>query len=607
MKVALTAEGTYPHQFGGVSVWFDQLIRGLPSYEFTVVALVATGTEPVQWELPANVSRLVTIPLWGSPPPLRPRARLRGAWPARHPPLPVRDLIDVLLAPQAVARIRFTAVMRELFGYAQTESLFAALSSEAAARLLCDQWRERWPQLAVNHGVQSPSVLPSLGDAVTLLQLIEHALRPLSHPPVQADLVHAVTNGLGVLPAVAAKWRYGTPLVVTEHGVYMREQYLHLRRPPFGWPVKDLLLRFLGQVCALGYREAEVITPGNIYNKRWEERLGADGTRIRTVYNGVNPQVFPALTSEPEVPTISWLGRIDPIKDLETLLRAFALVVEEMPEARLRIFGSPPRGRDAYLERCRALAADLGIDDRATFEGRVAQVREAYAAGQVVALCSISEGFPYSLIEAMACGRACVATDVGGVGEALGDAAGLIVPPRNPKALADACLRLLRDAELRKKLGSAARQRALEHFTVDRAVARFNEIYSYFGTGRQVVTANADTVPFPKIGRAAKAVEAVAAAETVPFPKIGHTPIDAGVSASKQNPAVDAHPARNAGLSVTKENPVVDAHPARNAGLSVTKENPVVDAHPARNAGLSVTKENPVVEAHAAEPSEVSS
>ena len=54
MKIALTAEGTYPHQFGGVSVWCDQLVRGLPDYDFDLHALVASGTEPVRWELPAG-------------------------------------------------------------------------------------------------------------------------------------------------------------------------------------------------------------------------------------------------------------------------------------------------------------------------------------------------------------------------------------------------------------------------------------------------------------------------------------------------------------------------------------------------------------------------
>ena len=95
-----------------------------------------------------------------------------------------------------------------------------------------------------------------------------------------------------------------------------------------------------------------------------------------------------------------------------------------------------------------------------------------------MALSSVSEGFPYSLIEAMTCGRACVATDVGGVTEAVGDT-GLVVPPRSPKRMARACLTLLRDDDLRHRLGAAARTRALKNFTVDGAISAFDEIYSF--------------------------------------------------------------------------------------------------------------------------------
>jgi len=260
--------------------------------------------------------------------------------------------------------------------------------------------------------------------------------------------------------------------------------------------VKALYLRFLRYLCATGYQEAAAITPGNAYNRRWEERLGAEPTRIRTVYNGVDPACFPAVDGEPAVPTISWVGRIDPIKDLETLLRAFSLVRTELPAARLRLFGSAPQGGEAYLQRCQALAAELGIAGAATFEGRVADIRDAYQAGSIVVLCSVSEGFPYSLIEAMTCGRACVATDVGGVTEALGDT-GLVIAPRNPERLARACLTLLRDDRRRRRLGSAARARALEYFTVDEAINTFDEIYHFLGSGQPLPTAPAPVAGAP--------------------------------------------------------------------------------------------------------------
>ena len=117
--------------------------------------------------------------------------------------------------------------------------------------------------------------------------------------------------------------------------------------------------------------QADLVTPGQRVQPRWEERCGADPDRIRTVYNGVDPAPFPPAGPEPAVPTLSWAGRVDPIKDLETLIRAFALVRQEMPEARLRLFGGTPRGGEAYRERCETLAAELGVADAVDFEGRV--------------------------------------------------------------------------------------------------------------------------------------------------------------------------------------------------------------------------------------------
>jgi polysaccharide biosynthesis protein PelF len=486
MKIAMMTEGTYPHGFGGVSVWCDQLIRGLPGYDFHLDAIVATEAARAVWTLPENVTSMTRVLLWGAAPEPPGRSRL--------PRRLIRSFVHTLLDPEPYLQPRFDDLLRELFLFAKHGDLGAELASDLAVRVLSDAWRDQPPGPAT----------PALHDAVTATQLLSHCLRPFSYPTAEADLGHAVTNGLGVLPALAAKWQYGTPMIVTEHGVYLREQYLRNGQSPYRWPVKSLYLAFMRRLCTLGYREAATITPGNIYNRRWEERLGAEPARIRTVYNGVDPANFPAVTGEPAQPTISWVGRVDPIKDLETLLRAFAIVREQVPQARLRLFGSPPPGREFYLDRCQALAAKLKLDGAATFEGRVDDIRDAYDAGTIVALSSVSEGFPYSLIEAMTCGRACVATDVGGVAEAVGDT-GFVVPPRNPQEFARACLTLLADQDRRRALGAAARVRALENFTLDGAISRFDEIYSFIGAGHQlpVAAANSAVVAGPPVTIAA--------------------------------------------------------------------------------------------------------
>jgi glycosyltransferase involved in cell wall biosynthesis len=395
-------------------------------------------------------------------------------------------LLESLLATDRDADERFGEVLREIFEYGQGHDLHAAFTSDAAVRVLSAACRER--------GAAGEQVAPTLHDAVSVLRLLEHGLRPLSAPPAQCDLTHVTTNGIAVLPALVASWRHGTPMLLSEHGVYLREHYLHSRTGVHRWPVRALYLSFLRRLCTLGYRQASGIVPCNAWNRRWEERLGADPARIRTVYNGVDPAAFAPCRSEPPVPTIVWVGRIDPMKDIETLLRAVALVRVEMPRARLRLFGAPAPGREPYFARCRRLVAELGIGDAVSFEGRCEDPRAAYSAGHLVVLCSISEGLPYTVLEAMSCGRPCVVTDVGGVGEAAAGA-GVLVPPRDAPALARACLRLLDDHRLRQELGERARARVLARFTLDRMIAAYAEIYRAVGSGRLLRGEARDTLP----------------------------------------------------------------------------------------------------------------
>ena len=234
MKVALISEGTYPHQFGGVSVWCDQLIRGLPEHEFTVVAIMATGVEPQVWQLPKNVASVVKLPLWGWPS-TGPVGGRRGE--PRFRPL-VSRLVDSLIDPSDEAQGRFGDVMHEMFEYAKDRDLTSSFTTQDAVATLCAAWQDRLPFV----GEQSPK----LRDALTAMQLIEHSLRPFSHAPVEVDVVHAACNGLSILPALTAKWQYGTPVILSEHGIYLREQYLCQRQAEYRWPVKSLYLSFPG-------------------------------------------------------------------------------------------------------------------------------------------------------------------------------------------------------------------------------------------------------------------------------------------------------------------------------------------------------------------------
>ncbi|MEU3403573.1 GT4 family glycosyltransferase PelF [Streptomyces sp. NPDC006670] len=460
--VTLLTEGTYPHSHGGVSVWCDQLVQGMPDIDFDVIAVTGTGRESLAWDLPGHVVGVRSVPMWGAPPEGRaPRGRghrrLSGAY---------EQFLTALLDPSAEAG--FAPALSTMARAASDGALSPYLRGDHAIAVLAAVWNR--PGLTVREA------RPTLHDALTATSLLEHALRPLAAPPPEHGVAHAVSGGVAVLPGLAALERHGVPLLLTEHGVYLRERYLGYRTAPYRWPVKAVVLGFFRLLAEESYRRAALVTPGNRYNRLWEEQGGADPQAIRTVYNGVDPAAFPPAGPEPDAPTLSWAGRVDPIKDLETLIRAFALVRERVPEARLRLFGGTPRGGEAYRDRCEALARDLGHADAVTFEGRVDDIKDAYAAGNVVMLSSISEGFPFTLIEAMSCGRATVSTDVGGVREAVGEA-GLVVPPRDPRAMAEAALELLGDAPRRAAMGEAARLRVIEQFTLRQTIDTFRSIY----------------------------------------------------------------------------------------------------------------------------------
>ncbi|MFI9629669.1 GT4 family glycosyltransferase PelF [Streptomyces sp. NPDC052042] len=475
-RVTLLTEGTYPHSHGGVSVWCDQLVSGMPDIEFDIIAVTATGRESTVWDLPAQVNDVTSVPMWGpAPAGSVPRGRrLRRLTEAYE------GFLSALLDPTAEAE--FSPGLYELARAAQDGVLSPTLRDDRAVSVLTAVWNRK--------GLPVREACPTLYDAVTATGLLEHALRPFAVRPPERGVTHAVSGGIAALPGLAAAEFHGVPLLLTEHGVYLRERYLGYRTAPYRWPVKAVLLGFFRLLAEETYRRAALITPGNRYNRLWEEQGGADPKLIRTVYNGVDPAAFPPAGPEPDRPTLSWAGRVDPIKDLETLIRAFAEVRTARPETALRLFGGTPRGGEAYRERCERLAASLGHGDAVTFEGRVDDIRDAYAAGNVVMLSSISEGFPFTLIEAMSCGRATVSTDVGGVREAVGDA-GLVVPPRDPAAMASAALELLADPPRRAAMGETARLRVIEQFTLRQTVDTFRAIYLDLhagdGSGRAAV------------------------------------------------------------------------------------------------------------------------
>ncbi|WP_225098511.1 DUF3492 domain-containing protein [Streptomyces sp. CoH27] len=540
MRIGLLTEGGYPYVSGDAGLWCDRLVRGLEQHEFDLYALSRSRQQEDEgWvPLPPQVSRVRTAPLWtaeddGVVYGRRARRRFTECY---------GELVGAVCAGadsgNEGARVgasgsdgvsgdaadggsadladRFGNALYGLAELAREEGgLVGALRSDIAVRTL-------------ERACRAPGALRTarearVPDLLNVTAHLERTLRPLSLDWYgdgglgAADLCHAAAGGPAALPGLLARHFCGVPLLVTEYGVQLRSHYLALGPDAAAPAVRALLGAFHGRLAAEVYRRAEILTPGNGHARRWQERCGADRARIRTVYPGMDATRFAEVGEAPDradPDTLVWVGRVEPAKDLISLLHAFAEVRKEEPKARLRIVGAPagPEG-EAYLGHCRALAAQLfpdeaeGVhavgDNPVSFEEiggpEAPTLPEAYAAGAVVVLSSVVEGFPISLIEAMFCARATVSTDVGAVVEAIGGT-GLVVPPRNPRALAEACVALLHDPERRERLGAAARARALELFTVEQNIAAFHGIYlqivSHCPVRRVVLDDAGEPLPF---------------------------------------------------------------------------------------------------------------
>ncbi|MCL2555182.1 MAG: DUF3492 domain-containing protein [Actinomycetia bacterium] len=512
MRIALLTEGGYPYARGEGGAWCDRLVRGLPHHDFDVYALSRSPRTEAGGQVPApeQVRRVLTERLWGAPPledadtvdRSRPARRARSAAFRWH----FGELAAALAGGRDAAQPKERAerFAAGLYGLAETAEEHGGL-----------------PRLLTGHDAlvtletacRAPGVRPLLGDItvselLTATALLERQLRPLTLPWYgsaelgSADVCHAVSGGPAMLPGLLAKRFCGTPLVVTEYTVRLREALLAHRAAGFTPAVRALLGTYHRLLAGEGYRTAALVTPGSTHVRRWQERCGAPRERMRTVYPGIDATRFARAGEAAEAeaaapaahadPTVAWVGRAEPAKDLIALLHAFHAIREEEPQARLRIFHlrGGADGSDAYLDHCRTLAAQLFPDEAAhahavgespvSFEEvgspGAPELADAYAAGDVVVLSSSAEGFPLSLVEAMFCGRPTVSTDVGAVREVIGGT-GLVVAPRNPKAIAEATLALLRGPERAARLGAAARERALALFTVSRCVDAFRESY----------------------------------------------------------------------------------------------------------------------------------
>ena len=488
--VTLILEGTYPYISGGVSTWVHQILGAYPDRRFALLHIGPNqgAYEKSLYQIPSNVTCLHEVYCRGveqvgrrgtprvvMPPRRKAPSRVLGAIRRLH----LDDQVDdQLLADLACGDLSMNEFLHgeETFELIRKE-LYERLSPEAP---FMDFF---WHFRAMH---------------IPLLRLIAADCPP-------ARVYHAVSTGYAGLIGAVASYKTGRPLVVTEHGLYAREREMELSRATWikdidhkhalGCPRPSPLRRFWSHyfrmLSRIAYHQASSLVTLSEANRRKQLADGADPAKISVVPNGVRwtaPQAdtVPAPT-RPAVAgklRVGFVGRVVPIKDVITLVRAIALA---KPQIDLEVWIIGPEHEDpAYAKRCRQLATTLGLDEHVKFMGPQ-PVAEMYPQLDVVVLTSLSEGQPLVMLEAYAAGVPVIATDVGACRELIEGSdevdkklgpSGIVTRVANPTETAAAMCVLAKDPELRLRMGRAAYARVSARYQLQHVVTRYDALYA---------------------------------------------------------------------------------------------------------------------------------
>ena len=347
-----------------------------------------------------------------------------------------------------------------------TERLVIQLAKElrrcAEVSVCCLDHLGSWAGELSELGVPVIALHRKPGFQVGLSAMIARQLRSR-----EITVAHSFHYSPFVYTTLAARFRPATKLIYSETG------RLSDSGPSFKRRLANMILARL---------------PGSFFAvsedlRRHMIEEGFSPARVGVIYNGIEPGPVP--TAEDRVAARSQLklaehetvigtvARLDPVKDLTSLVDAFGILRDRCANARLVIVGE---GGDRSRLEERAL--EIGVMKEVHFTGRAPDARSLLPAFDIFVNCSVTEGVSLTILEAMAAKQPIVATAVGGTPEVVEDGqTGILVPARDPGALAQALGQLVEDNSRRLELGVAGRTRLEAKFTVDRMVQKYMKAY----------------------------------------------------------------------------------------------------------------------------------
>ncbi|MCH4822905.1 GT4 family glycosyltransferase PelF [Gramella lutea] len=483
-SVLLILEGTYPFNGGGVSTWAHTLCNRVSNADFKLYSINASFEQKPKYELSKNISEVIQVPLWTPDEPYDYisygeeyyKTVAKKEWTTskiveqKFVPLFRRLLSFIYSDNQEISEL--DEIFYELWLYFDDYDYKETIRNEQ----VWIAYRDTVSKFIV--GERNPD--SSLIDLTVGLRWIYRFLIPLAIVDLpKVDVAHLTLSGFPVIPALIANYKYGAKIILTEHGVFIRERLLAINSSEYPFFLKQLLIRFSEAVARLVYHKSEMIISVNKFNQKWEKWYGADPSKFKTIYNGIDPEIFkpgPKPAHLKNIPTVVAVARIFELKDILTMIRSCAVVKRSIPDIRYIVYGDD-KAVPEYTETCLKLINELGLQENFKFMGNRNNPEELFLEGDISILTSISEGFPYTVIESLACGVPVVSTDVGGVKEALDESCGFTCKPKDAEEIGEKVVKLLLDETLRKEMAVKGRERILKNFTMNKFIAEYEDIY----------------------------------------------------------------------------------------------------------------------------------
>ncbi|WP_417845111.1 GT4 family glycosyltransferase PelF [Thalassospira sp.] len=480
--ICLLLEGTYPYVAGGVSSWVHDIVCAMPDITFEVVAILAqnTGELPHKYDVPKNVIGIRHLYLHELP-----KGR-KFVWQGKK----LRQTTNALLQFLNHGRIEdFSTFTNGVNSLDIGKDIL--LNSHFGWEFLKTFYSENFSSTSFLDFFWSWRILVGGILATTRFSL------------PKARCYHAVSTGYAGLLAARAKIEYQRPVVLTEHGIYTNERRIEIAMADWLYqnPIPDydikslekdirsLWLKGFSALSGACYGACDEIITLYEGNQVLQLRDGAAPERVRVIPNGIDYEKYAAVPREKqEKPVIGLIGRVVPIKDIKSFIRAIHMLTRETRHFEALILG-PTDEDQTYFDECLEMVEHLKIKDVVTFGGRV-NIADYLGKIDVMVLSSVSEAQPLVILEGGAAGIPTVATDVGACREMLYGRSdeipglgqgGIVVPVANPSEMAKALAQIITSPATRDKFGETIKQRVKNQYNKKNVLALYGEIYR---TGR---------------------------------------------------------------------------------------------------------------------------